>query len=169
MFGVCVCARTRACVHGNPWCMLHAAELTCGGMQYAILAETGAPAPEGSTREQLLRTLHTARDPRSKGRQAGRDLQASGARPQNAPTASPCSSAWDKFEAYYRMQLPLPPQELDVLFETMRTPLPVTFRLPLPCADRCASWGGCMVSRAHFARSMMSRFFVAERVGMCGA
>ena len=156
-------------MHGNPWCMLHAAELTCGGMQYAILAETGAPAPEGSTREQLLRTLHTARDPRSKGRQAGRDLQASGARPQNAPTASPCSSAWDKFEAYYRMQLPLPPQELDVLFETMRTPLPVTFRLPLPCADRCASWGGCMVSRAHFARSMMSRFFVAERVGMCGA
>ena len=109
--------------------------------QAAILAETGAPAQGGFTREQLLRMLHAARDPRSRVRQAGREP--SEARPQHA-TASPYSSAWDKFEQYYRMQLPLPPQELDVFFETMRSPLPVTFRLATPCADRC----GRLVLRA---------------------
>ena len=30
------------------------------------------------------------------------------------------------------MQLPLPPQELDLFLETMKTPLPVTFRLAMP-------------------------------------
>ena len=122
--------------------MTHAAGLTSGGgVQAAILAETGAPAPEGCTREQLLRMLHAARDPRSRGRHAGRE--AGKVRPQNI-TASPSSSEWDKYENYYRMQLQLPPQELDTFFETMRSPLPVTFRLAAPCAGRCS----CLVLRA---------------------
>ncbi len=108
------------------------------GVQAAILAETGAHAPGGFTREQLLRMLHAARDPRSIGRQAGRETSSLGSQAGREPSsASPSSSAWDKFEHYYRMQLPLPPQELHAFFETMRSPLPVTFRLATPCADRC--------------------------------
>jgi len=99
-------------------------------MQAAILQETSREPPDGSTRNELVKILHTARDPRNRIRTKVRGP--GGTSQVDRSKENKTSEAWQKFESYYRMQLPLPAHELDALFETMQTALPVTFRLVTP-------------------------------------
>jgi hypothetical protein len=80
--------------------------------------------------------LHSCRDPRNPARRGKSALNEKS--PDSKPDRSSKSEqgkgskAWERFQSYYREQLRLPDEELEVFFRTMQTPLPVTFRLVLP-------------------------------------
>ena len=83
-----------------------------------------------------LQILHSARDPRKKFRrdrvgEEGENRDG-GQNSVGTERSTKGNIAWKNFETYYRTQLPLPPHELDLFFKSLRTPLPVTFRLVLP-------------------------------------
>ena len=111
--------------------------------QAAILRETGADAPDNASRQQLLQVLHSARDPRKKSRrdrvgEEGENRDG-GQNRVGTERSTKGNIAWKNFETYYRTQLPLPPHELDLFFKSLRTPLPVTFRLVLPSSGSDAN------------------------------
>ena len=80
--------------------------------------------------------LHTWRDPRNPARRRKSVLNEKSHNNKSDQSSKieqgKGSKAWERFQSYYREQLCLPDEELDVFFRTMQTPLPVTFRLVLP-------------------------------------
>lgn len=97
------------------------------------MEETGSAANEMLGREELRRILNSWRDPRNSAHRK-REKIALREKPYQKNKSEPekGSPRWEHFKSYYREQLRLPDEELDLFFRTMQTPLPVAFRLVLP-------------------------------------
>jgi hypothetical protein len=91
------------------------------------------PYAPNSTRVQLIDLLNIAKDPR---RKRATDLSRNTSKLTRSPTSGAGIS--DEFIEYYRDQLCLNEEEMDLLFQYLATPLPISFRLNLRCSPLSA-------------------------------